>query len=148
MGLPGSGKTTFSKQVNGLAIHVDEIRKALTGSYKPDGSNDLVHQVTQKTVYYHLERGKTVVVDGALLSKKTRSNYVRMAKKLHIDIELYWLDPSYDLFKQRLLERNQTSEPERKMDWQYVDKLSRLLEIPSMDEGFAVIHHLSDADLR
>jgi len=147
MGLPGSGKSTLSSSLNGTKIHIDEIRKAVTGTYKPGQSNDLVHQISQRTVFYHLEKGKTVILDGALLSKKSREPYLKIAKKLHIETELYWLDPSYELFKKRLIERNKIVSDDRKIDYQYVDKLSRMLEIPSGDEGFSKIRRLSDDEL-
>lgn len=147
MGLPGSGKTTFSSSLNGTKIHIDEIRKATTGSYKPGQSNDLVHQISQRTVFYHLEKGKTVILDGALLSKKARDPYIKIAKKLNVEIELYWLDPSYELFKERLINRNKTVSDDRKIDLQYMEKLSQFFEMPSIDEGFKKIHHFSDNEL-
>jgi len=147
MGLPGSGKTTFSTSLKGTRLHVDEIRKALTGTYKPGISNDLVYGVVQRSVDYYLQKGKTVILDGAFLSQSSRRSYLQIAKKRGASIDLYWLDPSFPLFKKRITERNKVVDYDRKIDLQYLNKLLETLDIPSKDEGINVIFRLSDTDL-
>lgn len=147
MGLPGSGKTTYSSKINGLKLHIDEIRKSITGSYIPSESNDLVHQVTQKCIYYHLSAGKSVILDGALLSKNVRSNYIRIAKNLKIPIDIYWIDLSHEKLSQHIIIRNKDCPKDRKIDLQYIESLSCKLEMPTIEEGFDNIFRISDQEI-
>jgi predicted kinase len=147
MGLPGSGKTTFSSSsLKGTRLHVDEIRKALTGTYKPGSANELVYGVVQRSLDYYLQKEKTVIVDGAFLSRKSRHPYLQLAKKRGAKIEVYWLDPSFSLFKKRIVERNKVVDYDRKIDLQYMNKLLETLDMPTKDEGIDTIIRLTDND--
>lgn len=147
MGLPGSGKTMHANSLKGVKLHIDEIRKSLTGSYIPGENDELVYKTVQTSVEYYLKNGKTVVVDGAMLSKKARSHYVNLAKKHFSYVELFWLDASRELLEIRLEERNKTAEKDRKIQPDYILKVGKHLEIPTRDEGIDAIHWLCDQDL-
>lgn len=143
MGLPGSGKSTYSKNINGLKIHIDDIRKVTTGSYQPNKNNDLVHQVTQRVVNYHLAQGKSIVLDGALLSKSLRAIYIDIGRRYGVDIDLYWIDTDFEKLKNNLIERNKIVSDDRKIDLQYLNKLSNMMEMPTIEEGFSNIFHIN-----
>lgn len=147
MGLPGSGKTTHAVSLKGIKLHIDEIRKVLTGSYLPGDQDELVYRTVHASVDYYLRQGKNVIVDGALLSKKARSYYITLAKKHFTFVELYWFDASKPLLEMRLYERNQKVEKERKIDLNYLSKISQHFEMPTRDEGIDLIHWLTDAEL-
>ena len=147
MGLPGSGKTTHAASLKGIKIHMDEIRKTLTGSYIPGEYDDLVYRTVQHTVEYYLKKGKNVVLDGALLSQKARSYYVALAKKHFAFVELYWLDASHSLLEMRIKSRNTQVETDRKIDANYLSKVIKHLEMPTRQEGIDLIHWLTDQEL-
>lgn len=147
MGLPGSGKTTVANKQSGMIIHMDEVRKVLTGKYTRTDSDDLVYFVTQKSVEYYLKKGKDVVLDGALLSKKARSFYIQIAKQYKSKIVLYWCDEPMHTLQQRIQRRNQHVEADRQISSSYLQRMSIVFEMPTSDEGIDEIVKVSESQL-
>lgn len=148
MGLPCSGKTSFSKGMKDIVLEIDEIRKNITGTYDIRNShNSFVQDIVKRITYYHLKSNKQVVLDGTFLSLDTRKEYIDLAKKINIKVDIYWFDPSWELIKKRLHERNKSCTEDRRLDLEFVFKMHEKLEIPILDEGIEKIHYFSDDEL-
>jgi predicted kinase len=147
MGMPGSGKTTLAKTLKGKKVHIDEVRKSITGSYIPNSDDIIVYQTIKNIVEYYLEKNEDVVLDGAFLSIKARSFYINIAKKFSSNIELHWLDASLDLVLERIEKRNKVSEKDRVIDEEYIKQLSTVFEIPTKSEGYHKINYYTDKEL-
>jgi predicted kinase len=147
MGLPGSGKSTYASACKGVKIHIDEVRKSLTGSYVPGDNDDLVYQTVRHSVDYYLKKGRTVVLDGALLSKKARAPFLQIAKRYITHIEVHWLDVSKTLLEMRLMDRNQSVPNDRKIEMSYVENLHKVFEMPTKDEGIDLVKWITDTEL-
>lgn len=76
-GLPGSGKTTLAKKIvdadetgNTVMVSADDFYTHDDGSYNFDFSLiKMAHAYCQGTAFYHLSRGKSVVVHNTLTQK-------------------------------------------------------------------------------
>lgn len=142
MGLPGSGKTEYAKKMNGMKIHIDEIRKSMTGTYKPGQHDLIVYKNIEQTIEYYLSKEMNVIVDGALLSIKARNFYIKIAKRKGWKVDVHWLDPSMKIIKKRVEKRNQMVVEDRKISFDYIVKLASYLEIPTVDEGIEEIYYV------
>jgi predicted kinase len=146
VGLPCSGKSTYCEQVTDTVLHMDEIRKAVTGSYR---INDLTrshyYKVCQDSVRHFLEHGIDVVLDGALLSRSARSPYIKIAKQFHANVEVIWFDPPLDIIEARLSKRNKVVQSERQIALSYVKRIAHdHFQIPLVEEGIHSIIHKTD----
>lgn len=143
MGLPNSGKTTYAKKLNGITIEFDLIRKGCTGSYQLAGNfNELVHHLVQRSIQYYLKQGKSVVVDGLFLTVKERALYINFAKKLGADVDIHWLDTPYQTIVNRNAARLNICS-EKAYNQNVIEKLSKHLEFPTLDEGVREIIYQS-----
>jgi predicted kinase len=143
MGLPGSGKTTLVKQMKGKKIHVDDLRKVLTGSYIPNKEeNPLVYKAAQAAAAHYLERNQTVIIDALFLSKASRKPYLDLAKRYRAFVEVHWLNLEMPELLNRVQKRNELNEPERNLNESYVYQLATLLDLPTKEEGIDSIIHI------
>lgn len=145
MGLPCSGKTTYAKNLQGISIELDYLRKGATGSFEiKENLNDLVHHLAQRSVHFYLNQGKNVIVDGHFLTAKERKLYITMAKKMKYNVEIYWFDVSYEVIKRRILNRNEINQ-ERQIDLSFIEKMAQSIDFPTLDEGINQIHYVSES---
>lgn len=143
MGLPCSGKSTYLDRLTGMKIDISSIRKGATGSYKVKGNyNDLVHNLAQRSVHFYLKQNKTVIVDDCFLTEKIRNTYIKIAKKMDKEVELYWFDTPIDTLKARIVERNRIVDEDRKLSLEDIDDLSNSFEFPTKEEGIDFIFYL------
>lgn len=148
VGLPFSGKTTFSKKIKKRVIHIDELRYALTGSYHFKNNHfPLVQSTLVKTVGYYLKQGEDVIVDGMFLTNRSRQTFIKVAKTLNIEIDVIWFDVSFDVLKSRLQVSQMRNENIKNLNYTMLEELSNTFEIPTLEEGFSHITYLSNNDL-
>lgn len=145
IGLTGSGKSTFAETLEGKHIHIDEIRKSLTGTYATEGNeNQLVTDVAKRTVYHYLQQGARVIVDASLLSAKHRKEYIKIAEKVGVPVEVFWIDTEFETNVARLLERNKAVPADRRIDLQYLYKQTGYFDMPVCEEGIDTIIRISE----
>jgi predicted kinase len=149
MGVPSSGKTVYSSALTGVKLNLDEIRKAITGSYRVEQeTKPLFYKVVFESVRFYLQNNKDVVIDGVFLSVASRAPYIKLSKQYGADVELFWLNPPFEWIKKRLLERNQWVDEDKQITFSYIENMvKKNLEIPTMGEGFLKITQITDVDL-
>lgn len=111
LGLPGSGKTTFSrtfaKEFHFLHLNSDRIRKALFS--KPQYNqheHNLVFPVMDALVEEALSSGLSVIYDANSTLRKDRQKLVACAKKYGARYILLWMQTPVAIAKQYIQKRN------------------------------------------
>lgn len=143
-GLPGAGKSFFSRQYFmdkvRRRINRKEIRRLLyemtnfgeKWSEKDFSSVDehLVKHTERKIIEHLLTCGEKVLIDNTSVSAVSRSRYIKIAKEKNKSIGIIFLDTDVN----KCIERNRLLEdpiPER-----IIVKLSTMKELPIKTEGF------------
>jgi len=115
IGLPGTGKTTFSRalseRIGALHLNTDIIRDSIgkRGQYDP-GTKALVYEQMQRRCGEALATGQTVVVDGTFYQKEARDNFERVAREQQK--AAYWiqLQADEDRIRERVARKRTYSE--------------------------------------
>ena len=89
VGLPGSGKSTFARDVlsasPGAVVHSsDEIRRELLGDENDQTQQALVFSTLHERVFSDLRAGKNVVYDATNINYKQRKQFVDCVRALRI----------------------------------------------------------------
>lgn len=149
IGLPCSGKTVYALSSEGVILHMDDIRKAVTGTYRISKDHrPLYYKVCQEAIRHHLSLGLDVVLDGTMLSKEARAPYIRIAKQTNAAVQAVWFDPPFDVLSSRLAKRNAEVEADRRISIGYIQRMARNhLHMPLIEEGFDAIEQVIDFHL-
>ncbi len=121
-GLPGSGKTYFSRklaeEIPVTILESDALRKTLfpKPTYSPDESAALfqtIHRLIQKL----LKDGMSVILDATNLSERYREYLYNIADRLGIKLILIYLKASPDVISSRLEARKLDDGNKSDADW-------------------------------
>ena len=132
VGLPGSGKSTYLKQMGVSGLSSDAIRKLLAD----DETDQTVHVRVFQTLRYLLEQrlaiGRPVTyIDATNLTPEERGPYLSIGRAWGCDVEAVFFDVPLDV----CLERN-AGRP-RVVPGEALAKMAAKLAPPSVEEGFA-----------
>jgi predicted kinase len=135
IGLPGSGKSTFAKNLPVLSS--DAIRLLLAD----DETDQTIHARVFATLRYllvqRLEIHRPVTcIDATHLTRAERKPYVDIARERGIEIEAVFFDVPFEVCQAR----NRTRP--RQVPDQILRKMSEKLQPPTKDEGFSSIRIL------
>ena len=141
VGLPGSGKSTYTKNfIKGKDIEYlssDSLR-AVFGKGEDDQTvTPFVFGHIKKKVDEFLKDGKNVLVDATSVNRKERSDYINTAKKYGAKVVAL----VFKMDRQGLIERNQKRGTEGGRvvpDW-VIDKMFAKFEEPSHSEGIDIM---------
>ena len=151
-GLPGSGKSEFSKQfftdsgrdrVNRKEIHrllyeMIHFGKKWTEQEFDALDEHLVKHVERKIIEQLLQSKQKVLVDNTSVSESSRKTYVGIAQQMHKTIGAIFLQ----IPPATCLERNRKREdpvPER-----VISNLAAAIDLPRTEEGFKEVFVLKD----
>ena len=151
-GLPGSGKSVFSKQyfansgrdrVNRKEIHRLLYEMLHFGEQWTEKEFDeiddfLVKHVERKIIEHLLQNKQKVLIDNTSVSESSRKTYVGIAHQMHKTIGAIFLQTP----PATCLERNRSREdpvPER-----VISNLAATIDIPRSEEGFKELLILKD----
>jgi predicted kinase len=132
VGLPGSGKSTYLKQMGVSGLSSDAIRKLLAD----DETDQTIHVRVFQTLRYLLEQrlaiGRAVTyIDATNLTPEERGPYLAIGRTWGCDVEAVFFDVPLDV----CLERN-AGRP-RVVPGEALAKMAAKLAPPSVEEGFA-----------
>jgi predicted kinase len=127
-GLPGSGKSYFSKRLAGkipiVILESDALRKALYPSptYSPRESGFLfeaIHVLVDRL----LREGYSVILDATNLSERNREILYRIADRNHARLIVVYLEAPPELIRARLEERQMNPDAVSDADWAVYEKM-------------------------
>lgn len=131
-GLPGSGKSTFAKNLvnSGTYISSDDIREELFGDASVQKNGKLVFDVFYFRAKNCLKNGEDVILDATFIDKKSRK---QMFEKLGNDHKYiaYVIDCGVDYAK------HNNSLRDRVVPDEVIEKMNKRFVHPSIDEGFS-----------
>ena len=114
LGLPGSGKTTFSKELqkdlNILRLSLDEEYSKLGGDLASSKWNTDIETEANETIRHQMkeiiQRGDSVILDFCPWKKEDRHKYREYIKSIGAVDYVYYLDVPREELKRRLEVRN------------------------------------------
>ena len=120
MGLPGSGKSYFSKHlaeaINAEYLSSDRVRNTLKMNGKYSLNDKLyVYEWLANLAEGALDRKAMVVVDATFYLQQTRDIFLDIAKRRNIDIKFILIEASDSLIKKRLAKPRKESEADYKV---------------------------------
>lgn len=153
VGLPGSGKSTWSKGMakdeNIVIICMDNIRLMLKGDYIFDPIYEpLVAEITRGALNDALMAGFDVIIDETHETKKLRASSIGQVKNHPLpaqpEMVCVWFTETENNLQYRMREARGYSD----LKWaQVLESKSEKFEKPSRDEGFDVVMEIPFGDI-
>lgn len=81
IGLPGSGKSTYAKTLEGKLFSSDEYRKKITGDSSDQSANDKVFKQLYSDIRETMETGEDCIFDATNCTYKSRTRILELALK-------------------------------------------------------------------
>ena len=141
VGLPGSGKSTYSKNFikdkNIEYLSSDELRAKFGSGETDQTCTNQVFVYIKRKVDEFLKDGKNVLVDATSVNRKERIDYINTAKKYGAKVVAI----VFKMDRQRLIDRNKKRGEQggREVPIFVIDKMLNKFEEPSYDESIDVI---------
>ena len=140
VGLPGSGKSTYLKQMGVDGLSSDAIRKLLAD----DETDQTIHARVFETLRYLLAQrlaiGRPVTyVDATNLTPEERRPYLEMGRAWECEVEAVFFDVPLAVCQERNSRRHRVVPAEA------MAKMAGKLVPPTTEEGFARVTSISGA---
>ncbi len=137
-GLPGSGKTTFARQLEeqgtGVRLSPDEWMTSLGLHLYDEAARERVEQLQWTLAQRLLSAGTDVILENGFWSKEERDSYRATAQSLGCDTRLHFLDVPVEELQRRIIAHNRDAPPDAVVDPDDVLAWSKMFEPPTADE--------------
>lgn len=147
LGLPGSGKTTFSKvlqqELNIPRLSLDEEYSKLGGDLASTTWDTNIEAEANETIKHQIkeivERGESAILDFCPWKKEDRHNYKEYIASIGANSHVYYLDIPIEQLKQRLeLRNNHLSKNTHIVTADMLDAFTARFD-PPYDEDFELV---------
>jgi predicted kinase len=146
-GRPGSGKTTFARELEKTHTAVrytyDEWMVQLYGRSPPaDQFETLFNRVSNliwRIATRNLALGTDVILDKGFWYKRDRENTRQAAAAIGAESKLYFLDAPIDVLRKRILTRSKSDQDSLWINDQAFTEFINRFEPPGDDEDFVLI---------
>jgi len=142
-GLPGSGKSYFSKhlarELNARHLSSDRMRAAmkLMGKYDEE-SKQKVYDRLEEQAREALKKGENVLIDATFHKKKRREQFATLARQSGARLKVICIDADASLIRERLKKKRKESEA----DFSVYRKLKK--EFEQIEPGHLCLHSGKD----
>jgi predicted kinase len=132
-GLPGTGKTYFSKKLSErfpfVTLESDALRRVLNPSPNHSKSEsaqlfDAIHLLTEKL----MQKGFSVIVDATNLTEKHRQYFYDISDRLGIKLVLVQVEAPSSVVKDRLVKRHGDSQTNSDADWKVYQRMRHTVD--------------------
>ena len=144
-GLPGSGKTTFARELEethrAVRYTYDEWMVQLYGR-APEQFETLFNRVSKliwRIATRNLALGTDVILDKGFWYKRDRENTRHAAAAIGAETKLYFFDASIEVLRKRVLTRSKSDQDSLWINDQAFTEFINRFEPPSDDEDFVLI---------
>ena len=140
VGLPASGKSTFSKHLaafkNAVIISTDSIRKMLYKDETQQGDWKEIERVLHDSIFKSISKGQSVIVDATHTVKEHRKILISLSNR--INWTCYFLNTDKETCIKRNLERSRT------VPNHVIESMANQLELtqPKKLEGFKKLYEI------
>ena len=140
VGLPASGKSTFSKRLaaskNAVIISTDSIRKMLYKDESKQGDWKEIERVLHDSIFQSISKGQSVIIDATHTVKEHRQVLINLSNK--INWTCYFLNTDKETCIKRNLERSRT------VPKHVIESMSNQLKLtpPKREEGFNKLYEI------
>ena len=110
VGIPGSGKSTYAKQVvakdpsNWVRVNNDDLRAMMNGSVWSADYEKMVTDARNYLIRDALKRGKNVIIDNLNINRRHFDDVCKIAKSINSDIQVY--EKAFYIELDEAMERN------------------------------------------
>lgn len=147
IGIQGSGKTTFSKELakklNCKIISTDGLRNA-----HPDWAESMIWPEVYRLIAEALKQDIDIIYDATNITPKVRNRFKEELLKHNVEIKMgaYYFNTPWEICQKRVIRRN--SEPnERFLPPEVVKSYADNIIIPTLDEGFSFIKIIENGEV-
>ena len=144
-GRPGSGKTTFARELEethgAIRYTYDEWMVQLYGR-SPDQFETLFNRLSNliwRIATRNLALGTDVILDKGFWCQKDRENTRQAAAAIGAESKLYFLDAPIDVLRKRILTRSKNDQDSLWINDQAFTEFINRFEPPGDDENFILI---------
>lgn len=130
VGLPGSGKSTISNELNGEVFSSDALRKELWGDENTQGDNTLLFNELHKRIEKGLKEGKNCIYDATNINAKKRIQFLNKIKNIKCEKICILVATDFNV----CLQRNNLRE--RKVPYEVIKRMYFNIDIPQYREGW------------
>ena len=141
IGLPGSGKSTYAKEIaadpeglHPVILSSDELRKELFGDDEDQSHNAQVFDELHKRIRENLQNGVSVIYDATNIDKKRRVDFLQSIKKIDCIKTAIAVMTPYDVCLERCKKRD------RKVPEYVIRRMLMNYAPPHIHEGFDYVH--------
>ena len=130
VGLPGSGKSTFAKELGYIIFSSDELRKELWGNENIQGNNEELFKELHNRIKVALNNGEDCIYDATNINAKRRKAFLTEIRNIKCEKICAAIIADFDL----CLERN--SQRVREVPYYVIKKMYLNFNIPQFREGW------------
>jgi len=134
-GLPGAGKTTVAKALEGklgaVRFCADEWMEALSLNLWDEAKRAQIEQLQWKLAQELLARGISVIVEWGTWGRSERDALRLRARDLGAEVELHYLSASVDILLERIRQRGMENPP---INREMLSRWSEMMEVPTPEE--------------
>lgn len=111
IGIPGSGKSTYARELPGVYVSPDAIRKELYGDISVQGNPKEVFGLVESHIRAAINNGNDVVYDATNTTKFRSATVAEFREYGATKVNGIFMNTPYDICMERNLKRNDRGEP-------------------------------------